>query len=271
MDKRKIKYTYFDLDGTLLNDDKIISSNTIKAINILKRNNIKIGIATGRPFILTKKIAEIIKPDLPTIAINGGLIVDKDGNLILDKFIKKKISKQIIDFLINNKIDFLVYTNNKIYFNNVTNPSWFNFLKNEMKQNSNSEEKLKIIRPTDENINKILILNQNLTNKNINKIQEYLSNFDDIYTVKSQKDVLDIMPKNITKGKALLKVESDGFINLEETMTWGDGDNDINMFNVSSLSIAMPKANSKVKSSADLSLDENNQNHIYNFVMENWT
>ncbi|HFR3467710.1 TPA: HAD family hydrolase, partial [Streptococcus suis] len=43
-----IKAVFFDIDGTLLTDNRMVSSSTILAINALKEKGILVGLATGR-------------------------------------------------------------------------------------------------------------------------------------------------------------------------------------------------------------------------------
>lgn len=49
------KIVFFDLDGTLLNEDKQVPQDTIQAIAELKANGIEPVIATGRaPYFLNR-------------------------------------------------------------------------------------------------------------------------------------------------------------------------------------------------------------------------
>ena len=62
----------------------IVKSKYLKkhldALEILRKKNIKIGIATGRPYYLALDLMAKIKPDLPTISVNGNLILDQNNN-----------------------------------------------------------------------------------------------------------------------------------------------------------------------------------------------
>ncbi|MBM9832852.1 HAD-IIB family hydrolase, partial [Enterococcus faecalis] len=43
-----VKAIFFDIDGTLLTDNRTVSTSTIRAINRLKHQGYLVGLATGR-------------------------------------------------------------------------------------------------------------------------------------------------------------------------------------------------------------------------------
>ena len=83
-----------DLDGTLLDDNKNISKNNLKALNWCKKENIIVVLASGRGLSATRDIAKQISSlNDYHICCNGGLIFNT----------YKKVHKVIKTF---NKIDF---------------------------------------------------------------------------------------------------------------------------------------------------------------------
>ena len=52
----------------------------------------------------------------------------------------------------------------------------------------------------------------------------------DVYIVRSQNEVFDIMPKGLTKGDGLQILHNKGIIDLEKTLVFGDAENDLSMF-----------------------------------------
>jgi len=63
-----------DLDGTLLNNDNIVSSYSIKVINHLTSLGHMVVLATGRPFSSTYDIYKTLNLNTPVITDNGGSI-----------------------------------------------------------------------------------------------------------------------------------------------------------------------------------------------------
>lgn len=105
----------FDLDGTLLNDDKRITDYTIKVLKECKKQGCKIVINTARSLRRTIKYADIIEADY-IVCFSGNYVCDRNGNTISDKSISFNVAKKIKDILNNNYVceyfDFSV-TNNK--------------------------------------------------------------------------------------------------------------------------------------------------------------
>ena len=46
----KYKIVFIDIDGTLVNDEKIVPEENIKMIKALKKNGIEVVLASGRPY-----------------------------------------------------------------------------------------------------------------------------------------------------------------------------------------------------------------------------
>lgn len=93
-----MKYFIFDLDDTLLNNNKEVTDYTLKGIKILKNNDFIIVINTARSFSATLDVANIIKPDY-LICNAGAVIYDKDYNLIFKKTISIQDTNEIIDLI----------------------------------------------------------------------------------------------------------------------------------------------------------------------------
>ncbi len=93
------KLVVFDMDGTLLNSDHIVSKENLKALEYLKGKGIKVVIATGRPSELLKKYTiEHRKESYP-------LNIEKLENDIMNYFdlSKKENCNTYIDLPIDNK------------------------------------------------------------------------------------------------------------------------------------------------------------------------
>ena len=115
VDTKKIKYFYFDLDGTLLNKERNLPQKNILALKKLMQNGYQIGIISGRADYMYKKEISKIKPNLPLVNINGAKITTNNKILNLT-LIKPKTFQKIAKFLIANSVTFLAYNKDKIYY-----------------------------------------------------------------------------------------------------------------------------------------------------------
>ena len=80
------KLIAMDLDGTLLNDNKEITRDNLKVINILAKEGYEIVIATGRRYWSAKKLTRGIDSHITILANNGNIV----RNSVNDKAIISK-------------------------------------------------------------------------------------------------------------------------------------------------------------------------------------
>ncbi|MCM1221688.1 MAG: HAD family hydrolase, partial [Lachnospiraceae bacterium] len=68
---------FFDLDGTLLRDDKTLSRYTLEVVSKCKEKGLLIGISTSRGELNCLKFLGELKPDI--LISSGGALVRADG------------------------------------------------------------------------------------------------------------------------------------------------------------------------------------------------
>lgn len=84
-----VRAIFFDIDGTLVSfDTHKIPQTTIEAINTLKQQNIKIIIATGRPFHDINNLGDLEFDGY--ITVNGALCLTKDKEILFSNLIGKE-------------------------------------------------------------------------------------------------------------------------------------------------------------------------------------
>ena len=270
MDKTKIKYFYFDLDGTLLNNSKELSNRNLNALNKLEANGYKIGLITGRPNCMIKKELAKLNPHLPTISINGARIIAKDNKNILFKKMDNNDQVAISKFMIKNEMQFLAYSKNVVYYfvpKNKTS-TWVTNVKNKMpKIRKEYQWSFLPFQSCNENILKFLALTGEFDKKLENKLYNFTKENSNCYPIKSQSMVMDIMPLGISKGKALKILDQKKIISLNKTITFGDANNDLSMFKESKYSVAMANATDNIKKQATYTTKlSNDQDGISQFI-----
>lgn len=71
-----IRLIAMDLDGTLLNSDKLISPYTMEVLHKVQALGVKTTIATGRNFLSAEYFGQMIGANAPIICCNGGMVQD---------------------------------------------------------------------------------------------------------------------------------------------------------------------------------------------------
>ena len=80
--------------------------------------------------------------------------------------------------------------------------------------------------------------------------------------MKTRNNLLEFMPKGITKAYGISLLAKDLGIRAEEIMTLGDEENDLPMIEYAGLGVAMANAIPLVKEAADVVTDTNDQDGV---------
>lgn len=266
IDKMKYKLVVTDMDGTLLNSEKKISGENLKAIKRLKEKGVKFAIATGRLDTMIKSYLKEIENDSPVICCNGALI----RNILKDEFyyandIENKDCLKVSEICNKYSVPFVLYGEHTVYSNSV------NFkIKSLYDYNSKvcEEDKVKINIASNifdefngkERIFKILVISDD--SKTFEKIKNEINSITGLVAYKSDVNFLDVMHSGVDKGDALNKLSQIMNIKREEIIAIGDNHNDVGMLKNAGYSIAMENGENVAKDAADYITCSNDEDGV---------
>ena len=105
-----------DLDGTLLTDELIISSDTVKVIQQAVALGTIVTIATGRMFPSAKIFAQQLGINVPLITYQGAIIKDIDEKeVIYERLVSPEVSQKLVEIAREKKIHLQVYQDDILY------------------------------------------------------------------------------------------------------------------------------------------------------------
>ena len=271
-----IKLIASDMDGTLLNSNHKIPQNNIELIKFAQKNGIEFVVATGRAYYeaLPSLNDENIKCDV--ISFNGGIIYDKNGNIINITPMKLKDLYYTIEILKSLDISYQLYTKNTIYTNSIETDitAYIDLIRangeepNEQHLRQEAKNRLALGHITEvDNIE--LYLNQEdnpaikvigISNdlEKLKHATELLSGNDNISVTSSGANNVEIMDKKATKGEALKIIADIHDINLKNTIAIGDNLNDQAMLDIVEYSIAMKNGNKELQKTAKFITEKTN-------------
>ena len=271
-----IKLIASDMDGTLLNSDHKIPKENIELIKFAQKNGIQFVVATGRAYYeaLPALNNENIKCDV--ISFNGGIIYDKNGNIINITPMKLKDLYYTIEILKSLEISYQLYTKNTIYTNSIETDitAYIDLIRangeepNEQHLRQEARNRLALGHITEvDNIE--LYLNQENNpaikvigiSNDLEKLKhatELLSGNDNISVTSSGANNVEIMDKKATKGEALKIVADIHDINLKNAIAIGDNLNDQAMLDIVEYSIAMKNGNKELQNNAKFITEKTN-------------
>ena len=271
-----IKLIASDMDGTLLNSDHKIPKENIELIKFAQKNGIQFVVATGRAYYeaLPALNNENIKCDV--ISFNGGIIYDKNGNIINITPMKLKDLYYTIEILKSLEISYQLYTKNTIYTNSIETDitAYIDLIRangeepNEQHLRQEAKNRLELGHITEvDNIE--LYLNQEdnpaikvigISNdlEKLKHATELLSGNENISVTSSGANNVEIMDKKATKGEALKIVADIHDINLKNAIAIGDNLNDQAMLDIVEYSIAMKNGNKELQKNAKFITEKTN-------------
>lgn len=230
----------FDLDGTLLRNDKTLSEYTMKKLYKCKECGYLIGISTSRGEQNCLGFLREIKPDI--LISNGGALVRVKGTITCSSFFSASETKRFIEAARNicgMDCEITVDTLDAHYWNYKTNPkeqdkSWGDSIFTDFKDFKH--EALKIC---------VEIPNPN----SAHKLCEHFSGLD--CQRFSDGDWYKFTKGGITKEKAILAVCKECHVDVSEIAAFGDDYSDIGMLKICGIGVAMGNAIQEVKDIAD--------------------
>lgn len=245
-----IKLIVSDLDGTLLNEKNEVLPNDIVALQKCAAQNLDICIATGRMDNEILEVLKMVDGRYHRISQNGAFVFTKDDNELHSVYFNRDVANRIYKRAKDENSITLVYNQNTHFVEKVDDE----VKKIEEKMFFPFIEKPDISTAIGQKINssKITILAYDVEDRQ-RDIMELFS--EDVDTFISAKYVLDVMPKNISKGVALTTLLNHLNLTADEVACIGDSYNDIPMFNLTSNSFAMSHAANEVKSHANHTVD----------------
>lgn len=270
----KYKLLCLDMDGTVLNDEKKVSEENLKAIKKAHNLGIKIAICTGRLFANARVYADIFGIEAPIIASNGAYIRDKGSDDVIYKCVlgKEKASKL---YSIVEKYGFVLFFNE---CDCVISSKEFDDDKNiYVKMNKElpedrrvrllyTKDMLETIRSEGDEILKCICIDENaIKTKNYEKLNEArkeVLKVGGFEIASSFRNNFEVMCEGVSKGRAA-KVLADFYgISQDEVMCIGDNENDLSMIEYAGMGVAMGNAEESVKKAANYVTDTNNNSGV---------
>lgn len=237
---KKIKIIFFDIDDTLRNSKTGFIPSTIPTVfQQLREKGILTGIATGRGIFGVVPEIKALKPDF-FVTLNGAYIEDKKGNVIYsNKIAKDKVEEYIawtkevgIDYglvgshaaKLSRRTEMISQAIDPIYPNLEVDPDFYQ--KEDIYQMWTFEDQ-----------------GDDLT------LPESLAST--LRMVRWHEHSSDVVPISGSKAAGVAKVVDQLGLKPENVMVFGDGLNDLELFDYAGISVAMGISHDKIKEKAD--------------------
>lgn len=244
------KYVALDFDGTLLGDDHKASKRSIDLLKKLQAKGIIVILCSGRNVLQMEFVAKQIESDkyqTYIISDNGGVVTKLENGqrtVIRNAKFEQAEFEKLIAKVTGKTAKLLAFNDGQRYLAKF-NP------REMIRAFVRFKEFYKIGLP--KQASKILLVDQ------ASKIEEIysevtadiLADFPHLNVFRSVPTLIEVTPEGSTKGLGLeLAFKTSGW-DLTDLIAFGDGENDISMFEVAGKSVAMENGFDTVKAMAD--------------------
>ncbi len=255
----KCKIIFSDIDGTLLNSEHKITENTKKKIKEFEVSGIPFILVSARMPAGIYPLQKDLDIKSPIVCYSGGLVIDKNGNEIESRGIECSKAIEVKSYIDGafNEICASLYSYNQWIVDDIENEWIF------------QEVKITNAKPICGNIKSIL------NNKEVHKIlcmgnPEAISElggklkkkYPELSVYKSKDTYLEIMDGSASKSNAIKVLCKSMNIEIEDSISFGDNYNDIDMLKVTGKGYAMGNALDDVKREADYITLDNDKDGI---------
>jgi Cof subfamily protein (haloacid dehalogenase superfamily) len=264
----------FDLDGTLLNRESVISDYTSDTLRLLTERDIAYTVATGRTLHGARAILDGHRFQLPQAYKNGVMIwhpqtrhFSRGATLTQDEL------NNVVRACLTQGVTPFVFTLDEDNVTTVYHPPLRTDIERELIRSIGIGDPVNV-RALDQ-------LSSDATITHVNSIgdgqaikavlrsvndEPHLVAYSGIALEGEQWRWLDVHHSDASKGGAIATMKS--LLGLERVICFGDSDNDLSMFEAADESYAPANANDKIKSAATAVIGHHDDEGIARFLRE---
>lgn len=248
------KLICFDLDGTLLDQEKQISSTNLKMLEKLNAAGHVVSIATGRHYKSAYKVREMIPTNLEIICSNGA-VIESGGKIIRRDQISPNELEMVYHVTQDHDLSLAFLSLYSVYHTTLGWAFRMDYFNNVMNKGSIKVRHLHVrnqaeyMRYAPFYINGIVI--DRTHPERIEHLRRDLESMNRFTIESSAPDNVEIIAKTSNKGIAALKLAERYQIAPEDIIAFGDGENDHKLIQTAGVSFAMANACELLKEEAD--------------------
>jgi Cof subfamily protein (haloacid dehalogenase superfamily) len=248
----RIKYAFFDVDGTIMNSGHRISEATATSILSFKKRGGQYGLASGRPFFGAKKIIQALEVSGPSVFFSGALAVIPGKNqILLQEAVSPTDAASVLEFSRMHDLFIELYTQEGYFIDKGSNWAAIHaqYLGEEPKVTSLD----RMIQ--NERILKLEFIARNSAEEKL--LREYGTKNPNLVfgygfgAAHPGTPFVNVTSTKASREAAFACILSHLGIAAEEIVAFGDAEADIPFLKLAGLGVAMGNANERVKAAAD--------------------
>lgn len=261
----KIRLLLSDVDGTLVPHDKVLTPRSIKAVNHVRDAGIMFALTSSRPPRGLNMFLQPLHVTTPVSAFNGGMIVDPQHHVLLERTIDDDIVESIIATLDEHRVSVWVYRAQEWYVRDAQGPH----VDHEAEVCQFEPLEVPNFSAVNNEVAKIVGVSDDAGAVTRARLDIVAKVGERVSATNSQSYYLDITNPHANKGSVVDFLSLKFDIPTDSIATIGDAENDVPMFERSGLSIAMGNAEDHVKAAA-IEVTATNEDEGFAFAVEKY-
>lgn len=266
----QLKLIVFDLDGTLLNDQGMIGSETQKLVKELKNFDVRFTMASGRLQCAITEYASLLELKTPIISLDGALIKSNfnGGDTVFESFVPERYVRKAVKLADKLFLKIALCHDEAIFFTeyNSSIPNILDKFGAEFREVESydglSKRVLEVVVAGDQNDAVKFLKNKMSFPHSFGINASYFKSHyhDGIY-------YSEIRKSGVSKGSGLERLLKHLKIKISEAAVLGDWYNDRSLFETGALKIAMANAVPEIKRMAQyVTKRTNNEDGVAEFL-----
>ena len=258
MQKIPCRLVAVDLDGTLLNNDHVVTDRTCETLGRLSAQGVVVVLVSGRMHQSILPISNKIGLENPIISYNGGMVKHARTEKVLHHMpIPAPIATELVEYCAQRKLHLNFCLNDQLYIKESN--QWSDLYEErtgvtatalgDLHQLDGEEPTKMQILDTPEKIDLLLI-----------ECKERFG--EDLYVTRTQIEYIEFMNPHVSKGRALKALAARLDISMDLVVAFGDGYNDESMMQVAGFRVAMGNSVDEIKAGADYITDTNENDGV---------
>ncbi len=255
-----------DIDGTLVDSQNSLSSAVAPLIREVQARGIGVTLVSGRPKLKMMPLMKELGLTLPYIGSGGAYVADPSDNAVIyDSALVQAEVVEIVELAHAAKAPIIAQVPDHLYYEGNVEALEQLIAISKINITGVTDSEVEIIQVDDilqscAEPTKITICGDPA---GLLQIEEKLRlRNPPLYLTYSAPTYLEITRSGVNKGEALKLLASRLAIPLERILAIGDSRNDISMFEVAGMAVAMGNATVEVKAAADLIVPSNDEDGV---------
>ena len=259
----KYRLIAFDLDGTLLHDDKTIARRSLRALHAAHEQGALIVPATGRIYQGVPAALRLQPFSRYFIAINGAKVYDAQQDAVLCRAeIPNELALRLMEHMDTLDVLYDCYKDDWGYASRAMFERAGDYISDRgilelfYRTRSPVEDLKDYLRADGGSVQKAQMHFRDMRARK-RELETLPALFPELAVSTSVPSNIELNIRAANKGDALLALCAALEIPTEETVAFGDGTNDLSMIRAAGLGVAMGNADFAVKAAADAVCDDN--------------